>query len=186
MIKNIITCPYLQHHCIFRLKPAAPAKQEKAAVATALALRCVAGEFEGISYRAAQAPEALASGVDRAMIQYYMDKVDPAAAASRVAERLRVEHEATQAEEQGCRVIVVGGREGGSVRALEKKLDEQAKRESKKRARDSEVVVTLAQTQAELLAPYAAEVRGVLGPQSRVELDGESLLRSVAKLLDPK
>jgi len=72
------------------------------------------------------------------------------------------------------------------VRALEKKLDEQAKRESKKRARDSEVVVTLAQTQAELLAPYAAEVRGVLGPQSRVELDGESLLRSVAKLLDPK
>ena len=38
----------------------------------------------------------------------------------------------------------------------------------------------------ELLAPYAAEVRGVLGPQSRVELDGDSLLRSVAKLLDPK
>jgi hypothetical protein len=38
----------------------------------------------------------------------------------------------------------------------------------------------------ELLAPYAAEVRGVLEPQSRVELDGESLLRSVAKLLDPK
>ena len=38
----------------------------------------------------------------------------------------------------------------------------------------------------ELLAPYATEVRGVLGPQSRVELDGESLLRSVAKLVDHK
>ncbi len=38
----------------------------------------------------------------------------------------------------------------------------------------------------ELLAPYAAEVRGVLGPQSRVELDGESLLRSIAKLVDHK
>ena len=38
----------------------------------------------------------------------------------------------------------------------------------------------------ELLAPYAAEVRAVMGPQSRVELDGESLLRSVCKLLDAK
>jgi hypothetical protein len=38
----------------------------------------------------------------------------------------------------------------------------------------------------ELLAPYAAEVRGMLGPQSRVDLDGKFLLRSVCKLLDPK
>ncbi len=36
------------------------------------------------------------------------------------------------------------------MRALEKKLDEQAQRESKKRTRDSQVVVTLAQNQAEL------------------------------------
>ena len=126
------------------------AGRDKTELARTLAERCVAGEFGGVPYRAAQTSEAVEYGISARNIQYYMDQIDPTAASARVAERLQAEHEATQAKEKGLRVIVVGGRGGGSVRALEKKLDEQAQRESKKRTRDSQVVVTLARTQAEL------------------------------------
>jgi hypothetical protein len=71
-------------------------------------------------------------GIHHMNIQYHMDQIDPAAVHTRVADRLRVQHETGKIEEQGLPVIVVAGRGGGSVRALEKKLNEQAQRESKK------------------------------------------------------
>ena len=151
-------------------------------------MRCVAGEFGGVSYRAAQTPEAVEYGISASMIHYHMDQIDPAAANARVAERLRVEHETAQAEEQGFRVVVVAGRGGGSARALEKKLDEQAKRESKKWTLDSEVVVTLAQTQAELeqAAAENAKLRAELHESRERDAkrlrEGEEAARRIAKL----
>ena len=38
----------------------------------------------------------------------------------------------------------------------------------------------------ELLERYAAEVRAMMGPSARVELDGPSFMRSFSKLLDPR
>ncbi len=153
-----------------------------------LAERCLAGEFGGIPYRAAQSPEAVELGISHCMIHHYMNQIDPTTAFDRVADRLRVEHETTQAEEQGFRVVVVGGRGGGSVRALEKKLDEQAKRESKKRTRDSEVVVTLAQTQAELeqaaakIAKLEAELLEVREREAKRLREGEETAHRIEKL----
>ena len=55
------------------------AKLDKAAVAKAIAEHCVAGKFGGITYRAAQEPEAVSKGVISSHIQYYMNLFDPAA-----------------------------------------------------------------------------------------------------------
>ena len=162
--------------------------RDKSNTARTLAERCVAGEFGGVANRAAQAPEALDWGITRSNIQYYMNQIDPEAASARVAERLQAEHETTQAEEQGLRVVVVGGRGAGSVRALEKKLDEQAQRESKKRTRDSEVVVTLAQTQAELeqaaakIAKLEADLLESREREAKRLREGEEAARRIAKL----
>ena len=74
------------------------------------------------------------------------------------------------------------------MRALEKKLDEQAKRESKKRARDSEVVVTLAQTQAELEqaaaenAKLKAELHELREREAKRLREGEETARRIEKL----
>jgi chromosome segregation ATPase len=117
-----------------------------------------------------------------------MNQIDPATAFDRVADRLRVEHEVTQAEEQRFRVIVVGGRGGGSVRALEKKLVEQTQRESKKRTRDSEVVVTLAKTQAELeqaaaeITKLKEEMHELREREAKRLREGEETARRIAKL----
>ena len=74
-------------------------------MAKALAERCVAGEFGGIAYRAAQ---------------------EPAAAASRVAENNRVDHERAKAPDCGgdLRVLFV---EKGGAPPLEKVSEKLAK-----------------------------------------------------------
>ena len=157
-------------------------------MARTLAERCVAGEFGGVPYRAAQAPEAVEYGISARMIYHHMDQVDPTTAVDRVADRLRVEHEKTQAEEQGFHVVVVKGRGGGSVRALEKKLEQQEQRESKKRTRESEVVVTLARTQAELeqgaaeIAKLKAELLESSEREAKRLREGEETARRIATL----
>ncbi len=173
---------------LYRPKKVEDADKEKTNLARTLAERCVAGEFEGVAYRAVFAPEAVELGINHMHIQYYIDKIDPADAHIRVADRLRLQHETAQAEEQGLRVVVVAGRGGGSVRALEKKLDEQAQRESKKRTRDSEVVVTLAQTQAELEqataenAKLKAELHESREREAKRLREGEETARRIEKL----
>ena len=64
------------------------AGRDKSNATRALAKRCVAGEFGGVSNRAAHAPEALDWGITRSNIQYYVYQIDPEAASARVAERL--------------------------------------------------------------------------------------------------
>jgi hypothetical protein len=164
------------------------AGRDKTNMTRTLAERCVAGEFGGVPYRAAQEPEAVEYGICPKMIYYYMNQIGPEAASARVAERLRAEHETAQAEEQGIRVVVVGGRGSGSVRALEKKLEQQAQRESKKRTRDSEVVVTLAKTQAEVEqaaaenAKLRAELHELREHAAKRLREGEETARRIAKL----
>ena len=74
------------------------------------------------------------------------------------------------------------------MRALEKKLDEQAKRGSKKRTRDSAVVVTLAQTQAELEKAAAeneklqAELLESREREAKRHREDEETARRIAKL----
>ena len=74
------------------------------------------------------------------------------------------------------------------MRALEKKLDEQAQRESKKRTRHSEVVVTLAQTQAELgqaaaeKAKLKAELHELRKREAKRLRQGEASARRIEKL----
>jgi len=103
-----------------------------------LAQRCVAGEFEGVAYRAAQLPEAVELDLNHQLIQYHMDKVDPVAAAARVAERARFENDKSEAEMRGAEVHVVAVERGGgrSARTLLKELQHRAESKSKKRSRE--------------------------------------------------
>jgi hypothetical protein len=93
-------------------------------MAKSLAQRCVEGDFGGIANRASQEPNAVELGVDRQMIQYYMDKFDPVAASTRGAERAQLEHEKSEAEIAGAKVRVVVVERGGgrSARTLVNEL----------------------------------------------------------------
>ena len=70
----------------------------KSDLTKAMALRCVAGEFDGSAWHASLTPECLALSVFRCAILYQMDKISPVEAAARRADRARVVAEATEAE----------------------------------------------------------------------------------------
>ena len=70
--------------------PAVEQSHKKAAVVRSMAERCVAGEFEGSARRASFDPDCIRFGIDESHIRYHMNKVEPAAAAARAAERARV------------------------------------------------------------------------------------------------
>ena len=82
-------------------RPATPAverSRKKAAIVRSMAERCVAGEFEGSARRASFDPDCIRLGIDESHIRYHMNKVEPAAAAARAAERARVATESAAAE----------------------------------------------------------------------------------------
>ena len=117
-----------------------------------MAQRCVEGDFGGIANRASQEPEAAELGIDRQMIQYFMDRYGPIAASTRGAERAQPEHEKSEAKIAGekLRVVVVEKGGGRSARTLVHELQRQEESKTKKRSRESAAVATLARTQAEL------------------------------------
>lgn len=100
-LRNICYCAFLTRLSMVSLcrpKKVEDAKRDKTELTRTLAERCLAGEFGGIPYRAAQSPEAVELGIRHSMIHHYMNQIDPTTTFDRVADRLRVEHETTQAE----------------------------------------------------------------------------------------
>ena len=87
--------------------PAVEQSREKAALVRSMAERCVAGEFEGSARRASHNPDCIRLGIDESTIRYHMNKVEPAAAAARAAERARVATESAAAEAARVPVQVV-------------------------------------------------------------------------------
>ena len=87
--------------------PAVEQSREKAALVRSMAERCVAGEFEGSARRASHNPDCIRLGIDESTIRYHMNKVEPAAAAARAAERARVATESAAAEAARVPVKVV-------------------------------------------------------------------------------
>ena len=63
-----------------------------------MAVRCIAGEFNCSAHTAAKEPECLRLGVAKQVIQYHIDRMDPAAAAARAADRARVATESAASE----------------------------------------------------------------------------------------
>ena len=82
-----------------------------------MASRCISGEFGGIAYRAGQDPECLRLGVTANAIQYHIDRMEPAAAAARAAERARVATETSAAEAAHVPVKIIFVERGGSAPA---------------------------------------------------------------------
>ena len=90
---------------------------EKASLTRSMASRCISGEFGGIAYRAGQDPECLRLGVTAMAIQYHIDRMEPAAAAARAAERARVATETSAAEAAHVPVKIVFVERGWSAPA---------------------------------------------------------------------
>ncbi len=82
-----------------------------------MADRCLAGEFEGSSSKAAQEPECVLLGVLESAIRYHMDNIDPAAAAARATGRKRAATEAAAAEATGVPVKIIFVERAGSAAA---------------------------------------------------------------------
>jgi len=63
---------------------------DKSRLVRAMADRCLAGDFGGSSWLAANQSECLELGISQPNIQYHMDRIDPIKAAARAADRARV------------------------------------------------------------------------------------------------
>ena len=72
--------------------------EQKAALVTSMAERCIAGEFNGSSFLAAQDPDCVRLGINESSIRRRIVACNPAAAATRAAERARVATETAAAE----------------------------------------------------------------------------------------
>jgi len=70
---------------------------EKSRLVRVMAERCLAGDFGGSYYLAAEEPECVELGIIHTNIQHHVDKIDLVAAAARAADRARVDSETAAA-----------------------------------------------------------------------------------------
>jgi len=82
-----------------------------------MAARCVAGDFNGSAWHAANDPECIALGIDDRNIQYHIDSIDPDASLARAADRARVATEAAAAAVESQSVKFIFVERGGSAPA---------------------------------------------------------------------
>ena len=89
----------------------------KAALVRSIAVRVVAGEFNGSSRLASRDPECMALGVSPQSIDYHIGLINPSGGLARVADRARVETEVAAAAVAVRDVQIVFVERGGAAPA---------------------------------------------------------------------